>query len=303
MESIGAVIRQVARKRGTAKPLSREQAAEVMGAILDGHVSDIEMGALCVAMRLKGETAEELLGFLDAVHARVHRVRSTDGRPVIVIPSYNGARRLPVLTPLLALLLARQGHAVLVHGSATETVRVTSEVVFAGLGISPSMPHATIAAGTVHVVQTQALCPGLKRLIDIRLRTGLRNSGHSLVKLMNPVNGAACLLASYTHGEYAEAMSNVVVAMQATGLLMHGVEGEPIVDGRRIAETEAFIGGRTLPIAELIDLSQTVEALPTGNIDAESTVTLIRSVLEGREPVPMAMQQEINAVDTLLRMA
>jgi anthranilate phosphoribosyltransferase len=41
-----------------------------------------------------------------------------------VLPSYNGARKLPVLTPLLALLLAREGLPVLIHGTATESSRV-----------------------------------------------------------------------------------------------------------------------------------------------------------------------------------
>lgn len=66
-----------------------------------------------------------MCGFLDAVHARVARFPAgADGRPLIVLPSYNGARKLPVLTPLLALLLARQGQRVLLHGMRIEACRV-----------------------------------------------------------------------------------------------------------------------------------------------------------------------------------
>jgi anthranilate phosphoribosyltransferase len=42
----------------------------------------------------------------------------------VIIPSYNGARKLPLLTPLLALLLAREGLPVLIHGTATESGRI-----------------------------------------------------------------------------------------------------------------------------------------------------------------------------------
>lgn len=303
MDSIAAVIRQVARKRGSARPLSREQAADVMGALLDGHISDLELGAFCIAMRLKGETTDEFLGFLDAVHARVHRVSGVDDRPVIVIPSYNGARKLPVLTPLLALLLARAGHPVLVHGSATEQVRVTSQEVFSGLGIFPSTPQTPIASGTVHLVQTQALCPGLKRLIDVRFMTGLRNSGHSLVKLMNPIDGPACLMASYTHGEYAESMSQVMIHMRATGLLMHGLEGEPVLDGRRLGETEAFLSGDWLPVGDLVMLPSESESLTAAAIDIDSTVAFTQAVLAGRVPVPAAIAHQITAVGALLKRA
>ena len=58
-------------------------------------------------------------------------------RPLVVLPSYNGARKLPVLTPLLALLLARRGLPVLIHGTATESGRVSVEPVLQALGIGP----------------------------------------------------------------------------------------------------------------------------------------------------------------------
>ena len=85
-------------------------------------------------MRIKGETPEEMAGFLDATHARLTRFPATE-RPLVVLPSYNGARRLPVLTPLLALLLAREGLPVLVHGAATESTRVLASSVLAALDV------------------------------------------------------------------------------------------------------------------------------------------------------------------------
>ncbi|MBK6323526.1 MAG: hypothetical protein IPF38_15505, partial [Burkholderiales bacterium] len=53
-----------------------------------------------------------MAGFLDATAARLQHLPASD-RPTVVIPSYNGARKLPPLTPLLALLLAREGLPVL----------------------------------------------------------------------------------------------------------------------------------------------------------------------------------------------
>ena len=77
-------------------------------------LSDLEIGAFAIAMRMKGESLDELIGFLHALHERLLPLRSD--RPVIAIASYNGARRLPNLVALLALLLARAGARVLVHG-------------------------------------------------------------------------------------------------------------------------------------------------------------------------------------------
>jgi hypothetical protein len=107
----------------------------------------------------------------------------------VVLPSYNGARKLPVLTPLLALLLAREGLAVLVHGCETENTRISSEKVLSALDIKALSAIESASAGRVLFAPTGLLHPGLKRLLDVRRVVGLRNPAHSLVKLMMPVDG------------------------------------------------------------------------------------------------------------------
>ena len=120
---ISPYIKEIGRGPRGARPLTRAQAADLLGQVLDGGVTDLEIGAFCLAMRIKGETAPEMAGFLDATHQRLARLPASD-RPLVVLPSYNGARKLPVLTPLLALLLAREGLPVLLHGMRTEARRV-----------------------------------------------------------------------------------------------------------------------------------------------------------------------------------
>ncbi|HNV61145.1 MAG TPA: DNA-binding protein YbiB, partial [Rhodoferax sp.] len=121
--AIGKYIKEIGRGKEGARALTREQATDLFGQVLDGAVTDLEIGGFCLAMRIKGETAQEMAGFLDATDARLNKIPACD-KPVVVIPSYNGARKLPVLTPLLALLLAREGLPVLIHGTATESTRV-----------------------------------------------------------------------------------------------------------------------------------------------------------------------------------
>ena len=134
--AIANYIKEIGRGREGARSLNRAQAADLMGQILEAQVSDLEIGAFCLAMRIKGETPDEMAGFLDAVHARLHLLHGPTDKWTVVLPSYNGARRLPLMTPLLAHLLAREGLAVVVHGCATESTRVTSEQVFAAMGVN-----------------------------------------------------------------------------------------------------------------------------------------------------------------------
>jgi anthranilate phosphoribosyltransferase len=66
---IGHYIKEIGRGKDGARSLTREQAEDLLGQVLDHKVTDLEIGAFCLAMRIKGETSEEMAGFLDAVHA------------------------------------------------------------------------------------------------------------------------------------------------------------------------------------------------------------------------------------------
>ena len=290
---IAAYIKEIGRGKDGARALSREQAADLMGRVLDGQVSDLELGAFCLAMRIKGETPAEMAGFLDATHARLQRVPDS-GQPTVVLPSYNGARKLPVLTPLLALLLARRGAAVVVHGTATEDRRVTSQAVLAGLGVPARTTVGPVAAGEVAFLPTGLLLPGLQRLLDVRRVVGLRNPGHSLVKLMNPCHGPALVVGSYTHPEYAVSMADTFALTGTRALLLRGTEGEPVADARRTPRMEAFVDGVRTEVQPPQDgpLARLPE-LPT-EIDADGTAGWITSVLDGRRsvPEPIALQVE-----------
>ena len=297
---ISHYIKDIGRGKDGARALGREQAADLMGQILDQQVSDLELGAFCLAMRIKGETPEEMAGFLDATHARLQRVQ-TKAVPAVVLPSYNGARKLPVLTPLLALLLAREGVAVLMHGTPTEDKRVSSQAVLAELGIQASGPTAPLAplaiaqAGEVLFVPTGVLNAGLDRLLSVRRVVGLRNPGHSLVKLMNPCDGHALVVSSYTHPEYLQSMSATFALTGQHALLLRGTEGESVADARRTPAMDLFKNGQTLrvqapqegPLAKVPDLPGT---------DATATAAYIRRVLAQELPVPAPIALQVKHI-------
>jgi anthranilate phosphoribosyltransferase len=293
---ISQYIKEIGRGKEGARSLSRTQAADLFGQVLDGSVTDLEVGAFCLAMRIKGETPEEMAGFLDATYARLQPVPVAGSGPAIVLPSYNGARKLPVLTPLLALLLAREGCAVLVHGTATESSRVFASEVLEALAVRPFHAIEAIASGTVGFFPTGVLCPGLKRLLDVRRVVGLRNPAHSLVKLMNPFAGPAVVVGSYTHPEYALSMAAVFTLMGSHAMLLRGTEGEPVADARRTPQMDGFAGGqrRLLQAAQTGPLASLPE-LPSG-ADAQATAAYIRDVLDKRLPVPAPIAAQVEQV-------
>ena len=298
--SIGKYIKVIGRGKDGAKSLTREQANDLFGQVLDGAVTDLETGAFCLAMRIKGETPEEMAGFLDATHARLHKI-PTLGHTTVVLPSYNGARRLPVLTPLLALLLARKGVPVIVHGTNTEPTRVSAEHVFLALGLPPQAAIAAAVPGKVQYFSTGLLCPGLQRLLDVRRFVGLRNPGHSLVKLMNPCDGAAVVVSSYTHPEYAISMAATFERVKANAMLLRGTEGEGVADPRRSPQMQGFIKGEQVLAHE--GVKGTLPSVPDlpKDIDATSTAAYIRSVLAGSSPLPPSIAQQVAHILLLLK--
>ncbi|MRD47847.1 DNA-binding protein YbiB [Caenimonas koreensis] len=293
--AISHYLKEIGRGKQGARSLTREQAADLFSQLLDGSVTDLEVGAFCIAMRVKGETPQEMAGFLDATHHRIHKIPSS-GKPLVVLPSYNGARKLPVLTPLLAMLLARRGMPVVIHGTATESSRVFVRDVLEALGIHALPAIRAIEPGEVAYVPTELLSPGLKRLLDARRVIGLRNSAHSLVKLMNPSDGAAVIVGSYTHPEYAISMAAVFELMKSTALLLRGTEGEVVADARRLPQMDGFVNGVRIPLEEgrkgtLTDLPD----LPR-EIDAATTAAYILHVLSGQKSVAESMALQVEHI-------
>ena len=85
----------------------------------------------------------------------------------------------------------------------------------------------------------------MKRLLDVRRAVGLRNPAHSLVKLMNPCDGPAVIVSSYTHPEYAVSMGAVfelIGADRAAAARHRGRSAWPM--RAALPQMEGFIAGR-----------------------------------------------------------
>jgi anthranilate phosphoribosyltransferase len=303
--SISAYLKVIGRGASGARALDRAAAADLMGQVLDGAVSDLEIGAFALAMRMKGETLTELLGFIDAVEQRCQRLHSE--LPVVVIPSYNGARRLPNLTPLLAMLLAQQGARVLVHGPPRDPTRVGSAEIFHDLGLHAARLPAEVEAAWARrepaLVNTATLCAPLQTLLDVRWVVGVRNAGHTVAKMFNPVVGARCLrLASFTHPEFGQLMSEWARQQKVDCQLLRGTEGEPVADPRRQPRIDGWLDGVLRPELSLPAHEGVLSELPLlpRTHDAATTALYIQEVLSGERPAPAPLQRQTALVASAL---
>lgn len=290
-------IRELGRGREGARNMSLEDAQQLYGAMLDGGVPELELGAIAIALRMKGETVEEMIGFLSSSNERLHVLRCPQGRyRPVVIPTYNGARKGVNLTPLLALLLRRYGIPVLLHGLIEGYGRVTTAQIFREFGLMPcasqSQAQQSLDENGLAYVPLSVISPGLNTQLALRSRLGLRNSAHSLVKMLDPFKGGGLLLAAATHPDYLDMMRDVLASLGVHALLFRGTEGEPFANPKRRPRLE-YLHDTSCDIlfeAEH-DSLKALPHLPEG-CDAKSTVEWMRRVLSGdiALPPPIANQ-------------
>ncbi len=294
-------IREIGRGKKGARDMSRDDARTVYTAMLDGRLSDLELGAFLIGMRIKGESVAEIAGFLEAAEASFTPLQVPDGAPApVVIPSYNGSRHMPNFTPLLALLLAREGVPVLIHGVTSDPGRVTTAEILQELGIAPRQGSDGIAAALTvcqpAFIPITALAPKLDRLLQLRRVLGLRNSTHTLVKILQPFAQPALRLVSYTHPEYltmlTDYFSTAAPAARGDVFLMRGTEGETVANAKRANAVTWFHGHQA---TQLIERQEPVDALPPlpASSDAPTTAAWIRDALDGRQPVPVAIAEQV----------
>ena len=297
--SIAAYIKEIGRGKEGARSLSTEQARDLFDQVLDGVVTDLEVGAFALAMRIKGETTEELDGFVQSTLQRCMPLPAPHpfGAGVVVLPSYNGSRKLPNLTALLAGHLARAGVAVLVHGPLKDPTRVTTADVWGALGWAKASTAQGVAQAWQQrlpaFVDIHTLCPGLARLLDVRWTIGLRNPGHTVAKLLTPwpAGVPTVRVVNHTHPEYAVSLKGYLAHTQANALLMRGTEGEPVADARRQPRFDVYLRGLHHPALSLQAQEGVLTELPQlpQASDAASTATYIQAVLRGDQALPTAI--------------
>jgi anthranilate phosphoribosyltransferase len=217
-------------------------------------------------------------------------------RPVS-LPTYNGARKEANLTPLLALLLQRFGVPVLVHGLLEGYGRVNSAQVFRELGIMPtaSTHQAQVALedSGLAFLPLSVLSPGLHALLALRSRMGVRNSAHSLVKLINPFDGDAVKVAPATHPYFLDLMRGILIARNDRGLLLRGTEGEPFANPKRRPRLEFIHDGEVDVLFEAEHESlRSLPNLPDA-ADAGSTAKWIRRILDKQIPLPKPVANQL----------
>lgn len=220
-------VRMLGKGKRGARNLTREEAREAMGMLLDGQAEESQLGAFLMLLRHKEESAEEMAGFADAVRERLQ----TPAIPLdLDWPSYAGKKRHLPWFLLAAKALANSGIRILLHGGGAHTAgRMYSEQLLETLNIPLCRNWTSVeqALDQQHLafIPLGDWMPQLQRMIDLRNILGLRSPIHSLTRILNPL-GARCGLQSIFHPGYQAVHREASQLLGDTAVVIKGEGGE-----------------------------------------------------------------------------
>lgn len=226
MNSFASFLRTVARGPTLSRSLSAEEAEAAMALILDGAVAPEQLGALLLVLRHRGETVDELTGFVRAARARL---RLPDlGQVDLDWPSYADAHRQLPWFLLAARLLADAGVRVLMHGVGGVGPATTRHgLAPLGLAVSQGAEAARHLATTGFTyLPLESLSPRLAELIELKPVLGVRTVINTLCRELNPAQ-APTQLQGVFHPPYIGLHVGTQLALgQQSALTFKGGGGE-----------------------------------------------------------------------------
>ncbi|MEG2962326.1 MAG: DNA-binding protein YbiB, partial [Janthinobacterium sp.] len=156
--------------------------------------------------------------------------------------------------------------------------------------------EAAMARGDVAFMPIEALAPRLAWMLSLRRVLGVRNSTHTLVKIMQPFAGPALRLVSYTHPEYLEMLGEYFLTAsppaRGDAFLMRGTEGETVANANKAQQIDWFHGAERTVLVEKQALVEELPHLPAER-DSATTAAWIAAVLRGEVPVPPSIAEQV----------
>ncbi len=144
----------------------------------------------------------------------------------------------------------------------------------------------------------ETLAPSLAHMLSLRRILGVRNSTHTIVKILQPFEGAALRLVSYTHPEYLQALGEYFMTAAPPGrgdaFLMRGTEGETVANPHRAQQIDWFHGGQRTLLVERDAPADVLAEVPEAR-DAAATAAWIARALRGEVPVPPSITAQVAA--------
>jgi anthranilate phosphoribosyltransferase len=293
----------------SGQSLSRGEARDVMAEVLTGKCTDAQIAALLIALRMKGETVEEIVGFAEAIRAAAAPLpidranalavsgtgrdalgtESADSSLVDTSGTGGDASGTFNISTATALVTAGAGVRVAKHGNRSISSKCGSADVVEALGINIQLTPER-AAQCLHEVgicflYAPNLHPAMKQVQGVRRELRMRTMFNLLGPLTNPARASGQVVGVYS----LELVEKLAEALSMLGLrralVVHGIDGldEITITGpTRVAEArEGSVRSYEVEPEEFGMTRATLQEISGG--DANENAEIIRSVLRGEK--------------------
>ena len=278
--------------------LSREEAREVMSEVLRGEATDAQIAALLVALHMKGETVEEIVGFAQAIRAAAVPLQAENGealdlsgteRDALVDTCGTGGDTSGTfnISTAVALVIAGAGVKVAKHGNRSISSKCGSADVMEALGVNIALPLTRLASCLretgIAFLFAPAMHSAMKYVQPARRELRLRTVFNLLGPLTNPAHASAQVVGVYS----ADLVEKLAEALSELGLrralVVHGRDGldEITISGpSKVAEVRNGL----VHVYEVAPEDFGLPRAPLSEIaggDAQQNAAIIRAILDG----------------------
>lgn len=257
--------------------------------IMDGKASPVAVAGLLVALRTKGETADELVAVARAMRSRARVARVSDPRTVDTCGTGGDGSHTFNISTTAAFVVAGAGVPVAKHGNRAASSRAGSFDVLEALGVRIEL-SVEQAAGVLERVGiapffARVAHPAMRHVADVRRELGIRTLMNCMGPLLSPVGARRQLVGVYEPSLCA-LLGRVLYALGTDGaLFVHGSDGldEITITG----PTHAVRVGGACGDGQPVTIDPRALGLPLGRAedlrggDAAENAELLRAVLAG----------------------
>ena len=267
--------------------LSRAEAAELLDALLDPEATDAQIDAALIALKVKGETFEELAGLTEAMRERAVRITSRHARFVDTAGTGSSCVKTFNVSTAAAFVIAGAGLAVAKHGNRAASSRCGSADVLAALGVNVSV-SAKVSEKCLNEIGICFMFAPLyhgatARVASLRRELGVQTTFNLLGPLTNPAHAPRQIIGVSNPKAIEPLASALALLGTERAWVVHGADG---LDEVTIADKTFVAEARNGEVRKFEIAPEdfgfergALDGLSSG--DAEVNAGVVRAVLSG----------------------
>lgn len=223
------MIKDAIRQVVEGENLTQEEAVAAMTEIMDGEATPAQISCLITALRMKGETVDEITGFVRVM--REKSIKVTSARKPLIDTCGTGGDKLKTfnISTASAFVVAGAGIAVAKHGNRAASSKCGSADVLEALGIKFPLPTKLVGRCIdecgIGFMFAPALHPAMKHAIGPRREIGIRTVFNILGPMTNPAQAEYQVIGVFAP-HLCELMASVLANLGTKrAMVVHGVDG------------------------------------------------------------------------------